>query len=107
MSILGDVNIKVDTATLHDKALKTSKSIKNMAECFDQMERIIDRTSYYWIGEAGDLHRAIYKQQKSQIDEMLKRLKEYPSDLTSIAGNYIIEESQIESFASELPSNTL
>lgn len=107
MSIIGDVHIKVNSAVLNAKAQSVSASIRNMADCFEQLETIINRTSYYWIGEAGDMHRNMYKEQKSQIDEMMKRLKEHPDDLVTIAQSYESAESAVQSMASELPGDII
>ena len=107
MPITGSVHIKVNSAVLNTKAQSVSNSIKNMANCFEQLETIINRTSFYWIGEAGDMHRKIYRDQKSQIDEMMKRLKEHPVDLVMIAQTYESTESAVQSMAAELPGDII
>ena len=107
MAIAGDVYIKVNSVVLNSKAQAVSKSITNMMQCFEQLETIIKRTSYYWIGEAGDLHRKMYQEQKPQIDEMMKRLKEHPTDLLTIAQTYEIAESEVQSIAFELPGDVI
>ena len=107
MPITGDVHIKVNSAVLNSKAQTVSNSIRNMANCFEQLETIVNRTSYYWIGEAGDIHRKIYKDQKPQIDEIMKRLKEHPVDLVTIAQTYDSAESAVQSMAAELPGDII
>lgn len=107
MPITSDVHIKVNSTVLNSKAQSVSNSIKSMANCFEQLETIINRTSYYWIGEAGDMHRNIYKEQKSQVDEMMKRLKEHPVDLMTIAQTYESTESMAQSMAAELPGDII
>ena len=107
MAITGDVQIRVNSAVLNSKAQSVSTSIKNMENCFEQLETIINRTSYYWIGEAGDLHRKIYKNQKPQVEEMMKRLKEHPTDLMTIAQTYDTAEAAVQSIAAELPGDII
>ena len=107
MPITGDVHIKVNSTVLNAKAQSVSGSIRNMENCFEQLETIINRTSYYWIGEAGDMHRKIYNEQKSQIDEMMKRLKEHPVDLVTIAQTYESTESAVQSMAAEWPGDII
>ena len=107
MPITGDVHIKVNSTVLNSKAQSVSKSIGNMANCFEQLELVINRTSHYWIGEAGDLHRKIYRDQKPQIEEMMKRLKEHPIDLMTIAQTYEATEAAVQSMASELPGDII
>ncbi len=107
MAIFGEVQIKVNSAVLNSKAETVSASIQKMAECFEQMETIIGRTSYYWIGEAGELHRKIYQEQKPQIDDMMRRLKEHPQDLVSMAQTYETAEAAVQSMAAELPGDII
>lgn len=107
MAIIGDVHIKVNTAVLNDKAQAVSRSVTNMANCFEQLERIINATSYYWIGEAGDMHRKMYQDHKEQIDEMFKRLKEHPTDLMTIAQTYVAVDKEVQSLESELPGDVI
>lgn len=107
MAITGNVNIKVNTTVLRNKADTVSKSISNMDKCLLQLQDIINRTSYYWIGEAGDLHRKMYKEQKPKIEEMMKRLKEHPADLLEMAGVYESAEARIQSISAELPNDVI
>lgn len=107
MAIIGEVHIKVNSTVLTDKAQAVSTSIKNMDNCFEQLESIIKRTSYYWIGEAGDLHRKIYEDKKPQIEDMMKRLKEHPVDLVAMAQTYETTEAMVQSLASELPGDVI
>lgn len=107
MPIIGDVRIKVDSAVLNAKAQSVSNSIRIMNTYLEQLEMIVSRTSYYWIGEAGNMHRKLYKDQKSQINEMMKRLKEHPEDLMKIAQTYNSAESAVQSMAAELPGDII
>ena len=107
MAIIGTVQIKVDSAILSSKAETVSKSIRGMKDCFEQLGTIIGRTSYYWIGEAGDLHRKIYQEQKPQIEEMMRRLEEHPADLITIAQTYETAERTVASAAEALPGDVI
>ena len=107
MAITGDVHIKVDTKVLIGKSQEVSKSIKNMENCFEELERIVSRTSYYWIGDAGDAHRKVYTEQKPKVEEMMKRLKEHPADLLTIAQTYETAEASVQAIAAELPTDVI
>lgn len=107
MAITGDVHIKVDSAVLRDKAASVSKSIASMSGSLEQLESIISRTSSYWIGEAGDMHRKIYMDQRPLLEEMMKRLKEHPTDLLAIAQTYDTVEAAVQEIASELPGDII
>lgn len=107
MAIIGEVFIKVRPEVLVDKSQEVSASIRKMASCFDELERIINRTSYYWIGEAGDMHRKVYQDQRDNVDEMMKRLQEHPKDLLTISQNYVQAEQAVTSIANELSGDVI
>lgn len=107
MAIAGGVHIRVNPAELNQKAQSVSRSISNMERQFEQLETIINRTNSYWIGEAGNMHRQIYQNQKPKVEEMMKRLKEHPSDLALIAQNYMDTESSVTSIAADLPGDVI
>lgn len=107
MAIGGDVFIKVKPEVLVEKSQEVSASIRKMANCFNDLERIINRTSYYWIGEAGDMHRRLYQEQRDNVDEMMRRLKEHPEDLLTISQNYVQTEQAVEAIANELSGDVI
>lgn len=107
MAIMGGVSVKVRPEVLVEKAQTVSASISKLASCFEDLERIINRTSYYWIGEAGDMHRRLYQEQRDNVDEMMRRLKEHPEDLLTISQNYVQAEQAVEAIANQLSGNVI
>ena len=107
VAIIGEVRVKVSTEVLRDKAQNVTNSIKNMGNCFSELESIINRTVYYWIGDAAEQHRRIYREQRESIDEMMKRLKEHPQDLLTISQNYDLAEKQTAEMINRLPGNII
>jgi uncharacterized protein YukE len=107
MPIIGETRIKVDTPTLINKAEETNRSISKMEECLEQLETIINRTSYYWIGEAGDKHRKIYYDYKDEIGVIIKRLREHPKDLLEIGQVYSTAEKDVHQMSKELPGDII
>lgn len=107
MEIVGKVEFKVSTEALKQKADEVSREICKMVDRFDEMEQIVNRTSYYWIGEAGDLHRKLYREQKETVDEMMQRLREHPNDLLMIAEGYISTERLTKEIANQLSGNAI
>ncbi len=107
MGTIGDIHIKVSTEVLNAKADAVLKNVMVMSDCFDELKNIVNRTSYYWIGEAGEQHRLIYNNQQEDIDEMLNRLKEHPRDLLAISQNYSRVEKAILEETSNLPGDII
>lgn len=102
-----DISFKVQPEVLTQKSQEVSADIRKLCSCFDDLERIINRTNYYWIGEAGDVHRKMYREQKDLVDEILRRLKEYPADLLAISQNYTQAEQSVETIANELSGDVI
>jgi uncharacterized protein YukE len=107
MPIIGDARIKVDTSTLINKAEETDRSISKMEECLEWLETIIKRTSYYWIGEAGDKHREIYYNNKDEIGVIVARLREHPKDLLEMAQVYTTAENEVQQASLKLPGDVI
>lgn len=107
MTAIGEVELRVSPEVLQQKVQEVSGEIRKMADRFDEMEQIVNRTSYYWIGEAGDLHRKLYREQKETVDEMMKRLREHPDDLLMIAQRYISTEQMTVAVANQLSGNVI
>lgn len=104
---IGEVAFRVTPTALYEKAQETKEKIEEIKICFETLERTVQRTSVYWIGEAGELHRKAYQDQKDVIEEMLRRLEEHPRDLQQIAAQYEEVEAQVTELANELPSDVI
>ncbi len=107
MAIGGNVIIRVRPEVLVQKSQEVSADIQKLSACFEDLERIVNRTSYYWVGEAGDMHRKLYQEQKADVDEMMRRLKEHPRDLLEIAQKYIDVDVAAGAMANELPGDVI
>lgn len=107
MAISGQVTLKVTPEQLRTKAQETKSNIAKLTNSFDTISNIIANTKNYWIGEAGDLHRKLYTDEKEHIQEMFARLNEHPVDLEQIALNYIGVEAKVEALAQELPGDII
>lgn len=107
MAISGEVVLKVTPEQLQTKAQVTKDNIKLLQTVFDNISSIMARTQNYWIGEAGDLHRKLYTDEKDQIQEMFARLSEHPTDLEQIARTYLDVENVVENIAMELPGDVI
>lgn len=94
MSGIGTVMVKVSPEVLVTQAEEVRRLGKDMQQRFQTLQNTIERTRGYWIGEAGELHRKLYDEQKDDINQMLRRLLEHPDDLLQISENYKMAESK-------------
>lgn len=107
MALEGSVTLRVTSVQLKQKADEISIDISEMTAMFDALADKISRTSYYWVGEAGDHCRSLYEKDKEKIAEMLMRLKEHPRDLLRMAQIYEEVERKAERISSALPENVI
>ena len=106
-SPLQNITLKVTPEVLVSKSEEVTKRINQMSLHFDQLFQLIEKTKGYWVGEAGDKHRTLYKDMTDDIDEMLSRLKEHPVDLVTIAQQYSDVELKIEQEIASLPGDII
>ena len=103
----GGITLRVTPEQLKSKAGEVSSKIKTMEIAFDELARYVSRTSQYWIGEAGDKCRSLYEEDKKEVEEMLKRLKEHPKDLLVMAHVYEDVERRVEEISNALPEDVI
>lgn len=106
-SLMSGVNIRVSPQVLVTQAEEVKNLASDMKERFERIGELIDKTAGYWIGEAGELHRNMYYEQRDNITLMLGRLSEHPENLISIARNYEMGESKNAQAANVLPADVL
>lgn len=105
--ILGGVQLRVKPEALNEKAVAVENNVRKMKSAFEDIKATVEKSSTYWIGEAGELHRKNYEAQVEDIDVILRRLDEHPGDLRAIAQTYTTAELKAEERIEELPGNVL
>jgi uncharacterized protein YukE len=101
------VNLKVTPERLIEKSSQTSASIRTMTNQFEQLKKLVAKTQAYWLGDGGDVHRNLYTDMEADVEYMLKRLAEHPTDLIEIAQKYSTVETQIQQEIQELPGDVI
>ena len=89
-------SLQTDPDLMRQKAIAVQAKINQMKTAFGNMEYAVERTSTYWLGEAGDVYRAIFDGEKENIDMIISRLSEHVSDLQNMAAIYAGVEREIE-----------
>lgn len=106
-SITGTVEVKVRPDVLITQAEEVKRLANDMKKKFSEMDSTLRKTNSYWIGEAGEIHRKLYNDQKDDIDKMLRRLLEHPDDLLLISQNYSESERTNVATSVSLPSDVI
>ena len=104
---LANIEVKVSPEVLVTQAEEVRRLAIDMRSRFEVLEDIMERTKGYWIGDAGELHRKLYKEQKDDVAQMLRRLLEHPDDLLMISENYREAESKNVQTASVLDADII
>ena len=107
MAGIGSVSVKVSPEVLITQAEEVRRLGNDMRNRFQVLENTMARTRGYWIGEAGELHRKLYEEQKDNVDQMLRRLLEHPDDLLAISENYKAAEKTNVASATVLDADVI
>ena len=99
--------IKVKTEELVAKAGSLKTRAGQMRQQFSDIQSKVTNTQYYWIGDAGDKKRKEYRDKLNRIDELLRRLDEYPVDLMEMAGIYAQAEQENSQNAQALAGDVI
>lgn len=107
VSTYSDLSFLVTPEQLYTKAEQVSSEISSMKGRFDSMKSVIEKTSSYWIGDAGDHYREVYSEQEPSLEEMFARLSEHVTDLQTIAGQYVTTEKMVQNMTQALPADVI
>lgn len=87
--------LKVSTDALKTKAGEVRDETRILENHISQLQSIVEKTTGYWIGIAGDKARKEFLGQKENTELVLKRFREHPDDLLKMAGIYEQSEQNI------------
>ncbi len=102
---LQGASILVDTNRMIAKADAVSSAIADVERTFHELQKVVARTTGYWIGDAGDHHRKMFFDERDDIAFILTRLKEHPEDLKLMANNFETTERKLTEINQKLRSD--
>lgn len=106
-SSMGSAVIKVTPEVLIQKAEVVKGKISTMQTAFTNMMNTVSKSNSYWVGDAGDAHRKVYKEYEPEITEIFNRLTEHVTDLNAMAGVYSEAEKAVAEVAESLPTDLI
>lgn len=83
-----DIKMNVLPNELDIKAQEAATAIFEMEQLLANVQDTVNRTEYYWNGEAAEINRKVFLEQKEDMEAILSRLKEYPETLRKVANIY-------------------
>ena len=97
----------VDTSVMVSQAAEVRSLCNAVKADFQSMRELMNKTKNYWTGEAADLHRKLYDNQREDIDLIIRRIMEHPTDLEQMAGVYDEGERNNINASQNLPGDIL
>lgn len=102
-----DVTFKVTPEQLGAQAEVLQSLIASLRTSFQSTDNCVQRSKFYWQGEAAEAHREQYDAATSEVEELLSTLESYVTRLNTIAGNYSQTESDLAGALSSLPEDVI
>ena len=101
------ISLKVSPEDLRQAASGVSSMANALQSDFDSLQRLVERTRYYWLGAAGDQYRSDFAARKQVTEHIIHTLRKYPIDLLQMAQIYDAAETGNTRSLGSLPSNIL
>lgn len=103
----GNMILRVAPELLEGKAEEFETVIKEIQGHFDRIQSVSVKTKGYWVGDAGNRDRENFASYQEDISFIVRRLKEHPTDLLSMAGIYRSAEKDVVSTNVKLKINEI
>lgn len=100
--------LKVTPSKLKSKAGEFSKDATNVQKTTAEMFSIIKQLNgAVWSGDAATAYKGQFNKLEDDTQKMIKMIKEFSSDLTTIAAEYEKAESANETVSKSLKTNVI
>lgn len=104
---MGGILLKVSTDEMKRKAGEVTKQVNQIEKNWNRICDAVNASKSYWEGDAGEVHRKFIQNNDSDVQTLLKRLREHPRDLLDMAGVYLSAEEQAKQLARALPKDVI
>lgn len=102
-----DIQLKVNTEKLREVSESVSGNITTINDNFNGIYFIVDSSVSYWDGAAADKARKLFNDKKESVNDIIKRLREHPRDLMTMAGVYDLAESESANISNTLTTDVI
>lgn len=107
MGSLSNMTIRATPEEMEVKAQEVLKEVSTMMREYEDMNRLVERTSGYWNGEAAELHRKRFREMQDEVQTMFQCLNDHAKNLEQIAAVYTGTQIKVTSVASSLPTTAI
>lgn len=107
MAGIGNVQISVSTEVLQAKAESAQQTVEGMTRQFEELYAHIEAMGKYWLGTRSQAAMKQCTEDRKNVEEMMRRLCEYPRDLLEIAGVYQEAETETTAWSEPLSSEVI
>lgn len=104
---MADMVLRVTPEVLQQKSGEFTDIIKQIRTHLDRVESISAKTKGHWQGDAGARDRESYASYKEDIQFIIRRLDEHPTDLLKMAGIYKETEKAVATANAQLKTNEI
>ena len=104
---MADFMLKVSLDKMKSKSTEITGQINKIEKYWKDLKDVVKRSKSYWKGDASDLHQKYLDECDEEVQEILKRLREHPSDLLAMMGVYNEAEKKAEQIANSLPDDVI
>lgn len=102
-----EFQLKVTPDVLKTQAQTIQNEIGVIEKQWSNIETLINRSKGYWEGDASQQHINYYGEIKEPVMQVIKRLKEHPTDLLKMAGIYDAVEKEAAGLTNSLPDEVI
>jgi WXG100 family type VII secretion target len=104
---MASIQLKVDVDALVGKSAEISDVIGKIKVAYESLKSTAEASSGYWEGDAANAFRKYVNSIDNDIQSVLKRMGEHPTDLLQMADVYEKTEATIVEQANSLPDNVI
>lgn len=99
--------LKVTPEVMKNKADIMEKQVENIEKHWNDIKKTVNNSKFYWEGDASDIHRKYITDIEEEVNDVIKRLKEHPRDLLTMANLYDSTEEKIIQQTTSLPDDVI
>ncbi|MDO4555391.1 MAG: WXG100 family type VII secretion target [Lachnospiraceae bacterium] len=104
---MAGIQLKVTPDRLKEKSQEITNQINRFESYWKQLSQLVKNSKSYWVGDASNSHQKQLSDYTTDVERIIKRLREHPEELLEMAEIYEEAEEKAQSIASALPDDVI